>query len=240
MAARTIRSLTLVLLPLLVASTLAAQQLDRFPSPKPPAGPTPSTADGKPDFSGVWLQPRTVERGMPEMLPSASSLFKHRLETNLKDLPSAQCLPTGVFLLTPVLNKIVQTERVLVVLQEVTAGFRQVFLDGRGHPRDPNPTWLGHSIGRREGDTLVVDSVGFNDKTWLSSEGYPHTEMMHVIERYRRPDLGHLETEITIEDRDTFAKPWTIKKVSALAPNEEITELVCAENNRDIEHLVGK
>ena len=118
---------------------------------------------------------------------------------------------------------------------------RQIFLDGREHPKEPNRTWVGHSVGRWEGDTLVVDSVGFNDKSWVSLNFYPHTEMLHQVERFRRPDLGHLEIETTIDDPATFAKPWTWKKVSALAPDgEDVEEYVCSENNRDLEHLVGK
>ena len=205
-----------------------------------PAGQAPRTSGGKPDFSGVWAPSFPVDPGKPEPLPWAASLSRERLANNLKDLPSSRCLPnsitqTGTF----VYYKLIQTPALLVVLAEGDMP-RQIFLDGRGHPKDPNPTWLGHSIGRWEGDTLVVDSTGFNDKTWLGAQGYPHTEGMHVIERYRRPDLGHLETETTIEDRGAFSKPWTIKKVSALAPNDEITELVCTENNRDVQHLVGK
>lgn len=205
-----------------------------------PAGPTPRTAGGKPDLSGVWAPSFPVDPGKPEPLPWAATLSRERLANNLKDLPTSRCLPaaitqTGTF----VYYKLVQTPALLVVLSEGDLP-RQIFLDGRGHPRDPDPTWLGYSIGRWEGDTLVVDSVGFNDKTWLGLQAYPHTERMHVIERYRRPDFGHLQTEITIDDPGAFVQPWTIKKVSVLAPNEEITELVCAENNRDVEHLVGK
>ena len=205
-----------------------------------PSGPAPRTSDGKPDLSGVWAPSFPVDPGKPEPLPWAASLSRERMANNLKDLPTARCLPhsiteTGTFKF----YKLVQTPWLLVVISEGDLP-RQVFLDGRGHPKDPSPTWLGHSIGRWEGDTLVVDSVGFNDRTWLGAEGYPHTEMMRVVERYRRPDFGHLETEFTIEDPGAFAKPWTIKKVSALAPNDEITEDVCMENNRDLEHLVGK
>jgi Carboxypeptidase regulatory-like domain len=207
---------------------------------KAPSGPAPRTSDGRPDLSGVWAPSFPVDPGKPEPLPWAASLSRERIANNLKDLPTSRCLPgaitqTGMF----VYYKLVQTPALLVVISEGDLP-RQVFLDGRGHPRDANPTWLGHSIGRWEGDTLVVDSIGFNDRTWLAAEGYPHTEMMHVVQKYRRPDFGHLETEITIEDPGAFAKPWTIKKVSALAPNDEITEIVCTENNRDLEHLVGK
>jgi hypothetical protein len=119
-------------------------------------------------------------------------------------------------------------------------GHRQVFLDGRSHPEDLQPTWMGHSVGKWEGDTLVVDTVGFNDKTWLSLETSPHTEKMHLTERFRRPDLGHLEVELIIADPEAYAKPWIMKRVSDLAPNEEVQEFICTENNRDVEHMVGK
>jgi len=162
------------------------------------------------------------------------------MATNQKDLPTARRLPAAITEVGRfVYYKVVQTPALLVMLPEGELP-RQVFLDGRGHPKDPDSTWLGHSIGKWEGDALVIDTVGFNDKTWLGLEGYPHTEMMHVTERYGRPDFGHLEIGITVEDPGAFVKPWTIKKVSALAPNDEITESVCTENNRDVEHLFGK
>ena len=197
-------------------------------------------ADGKPDLSGVWLQPRTVERSSPEMLAGAASIFKERVKSNLKDMPSAQCLPMGVSLLTPILNKIIQTPRLLVVLQEVSAGFRQVFLDGRDHPKDVEPTWNGHSIGVWRGDVLVVETIGFNDKGWLDGAGHPRTEKLRVIEEIRRPDLGHLEIQTTIEDPGSYVKSWTIKQVAESAPNQEIQEFVCAENNQDLAHLTDK
>jgi hypothetical protein len=128
-----------------------------------------------------------------------------------------------------------------MILDDDTPGFRQIFMDGRGHPKDVNPTWTGHAIGRWEGDTLVVDKVGFNDKTWLDNDGHPHTEMLHIIERYRRPDKGHLEMETTVEDPGTLAKPWTQKRIADLAPgDEEVLEFICNENNRDPDHMVGK
>ena len=158
----------------------------------------------------------------------------------MKDQPSAQCLPMGVLLLTPILNKIVQTPRLLVVLQEVTAGFRQVFLDGRDHPKDLEPTWNGHSIGQWRGDTLVVETVGYNDRGWLDGAGHPRTARLRVIEEYQRPDLGHLEIKTTFDDPGAYAKPWTAKQVADLAPNEEIQEFLCNENNQDLTHLIGK
>ena len=120
---------------------------------------------------------------------------------------------------------------------------RQIYLDRRSHPRDANPSYMGHSVGRWEGDTLVVDSVGFNDRIWLppGRATYPQTEQMHITERFRRPDLGHLEVEMTFDDPGTFKLPWKMKRVSSLALNDyEVLEYVCNENNRDIGHLVGK
>jgi hypothetical protein len=240
MRACKIGSLSLAIGPLVLGWSLAAQQANRFPTPQPPSGPTPRMSDGQPDLSGLWLQPRTVERGKPEMLPSAASIFKQRTENNMRDMPSAQCLPMGTALLTPILNRIVHTPRLLVVLQEVSAGFRQVFLDGRDHPGDLEPTWNGHSIGRWRGDTLVVETVGYNDKGWLDGAGHSRTQKLRVVEEFRRPDLGHLEIQTTIDDPGAYVRPWTIKQIADLAPNEEIQEFICSENNQDLAHLTGK
>src|SRR5437867_10727350 len=134
--------------------------------------------------------------------------------------------------------KIVQTPSLIVELFEFVGGFRQIFLDGRKHPADPDPTWLGHSIGRWEGDTLVIDTIGVNDRSWLPAF-LPHTEMLHMIERYRRPDLAHLNIDVAIEDPGTFTKPWQLHMVWTLAPREEIEEAVC-ENNKYIENTRPK
>ena len=117
---------------------------------------------------------------------------------------------------------------------------RQVFLDGRSHPIDPNPTWLGHSVGSWDGDALVIDSIGFNDRSWLDFNGHPHTEMLHVVERYGRPDLGHLELEMTVEDPGALKKPWIIKRTYILDPKEDIMESVCTENEKDAQHVFSK
>jgi len=139
----------------------------------------------------------------------------------------------------PVPVKLVQTPSLLVMLfEDDTPSHRQVFLDGRGHPKDPNPNWMGHSIGHWDGDTLVVETVGFNDESWLDAAGHPHTEKMRIIERLHRVDLGHIDIEITIEDTDTYAKPWVIKRVADLNTKDEIGEYVCID--RDAAHLVGK
>ncbi len=153
-------------------------------------------------------------------------------------MPSAYCLPGEIFPSAPLPYKIVQTPSLIVQLSEFVGGFRQIFLDGRKHPADPDPTWRGHSIGRWEGDTLVIDTIGVNDRSWLPAF-LPHTEMLHVVERYSRPDLAHLNVDVSIEDPGTFTKPWQLHMVWTLAPGEEIGEAVC-ENNKYIENTRAK
>jgi hypothetical protein len=207
-----------------------------------PTGPTPRTPDGKPDLSGVWFAQRTVDAGKPEPLPWMEALLRERAANNSKDAPGAHCLPRGITnagALFP--YKLVQTPTLLVMLfEDDVPSHRQVFLDGRAHPKDPNPQWMGHSIGRWEGDTLVIDTVGFDDRSWLDTAGHAHTEMMHVIERFRRPDLGHLEIEFTIDDPGAYAKPWKITRVSELDAGDDIGEYVCSENEKDAKHMLGK
>jgi hypothetical protein len=205
-----------------------------------PTGPAPRMPDGKPDLSGMWYQQRTVDPGKPELKAWAEAVVKERAENNAKDFPQSRCQPIGIVLAPKLLPwKTVQTSTLLVIISEGDMT-RQVFLDGRSHPKDSDPTWLGHSIGHWEGDTLVVDTTGFNDKAWFDGRGIPHKEKMRITERFQRIDLGHLEIGITIEDTDTFSKPWVIKRAAELAPNDEIREYVCTENERDREHMVGK
>ena len=208
--------------------------------------PAPRTTDGKLDLSGVWQPPRIVDLESLTPLPWAAAVINEWRQNNAKDLPTARCLPGSV---TPLarfgLNKLVQTRAVLLILNEQDVpGYRQIFLDGQGHPQDLDPTWTGHSIGKWEGETLVVDTVGFNNKSWITTpfpfRNSPHTEMLHLTTRFRRPDLGHLEMDVTFDDPGTFAKPWTLKTVSDLAEGEEVQEWICNENNPDVEHLVGK
>jgi Carboxypeptidase regulatory-like domain len=211
-------------------------------APQPaPSGPAPRTLEGKPDLSGVWLPAAFSDPGRPEPLPWAESLANERQQNFGKDIPSAHCLPLGVPMMGFIFPmKFVQTPRLLVILDEASVP-RQIFLDGRTHPADPSPSFMGHSVGHWEGTTLVVDTIGFNNRTWINLAGFPVTERLHVVERFRRRDLGHLETEITIDDPTAFKKPWKMKKVTSLAPKDfELLEYVCAENDRDREHLVGK
>jgi len=171
------------------------------------------------------------------MLAWAAVLSKKWMENDFRDSPSGFCLPSGPLLTGPVLYKIVQTPTLLLTLAEDAIAVRQAFLDGRHHPKELDPTWMGHSIGHWEGDTLVVDTVGMNDRSWLNI--YPHTMQLHLVEHYHRTDFTHLQMDIMIEDPGAFTKPWTIHTVSNLAPGEEIGEYVC-ENNRDAQHLSAK
>jgi hypothetical protein len=212
-----------------------------------PTGPPSRGPDGRPDLSGLWYPtPRTFDWGKPDLLPEMEAVVEERLASGLRDHPSARCLPSGVgpMIMFNPRYRIVQTPQYLaLLLEEPVRNFREIFLDGREHPKDPNPTWLGHSIGHWDGDTLLVDSIGFNGKIWLdlpATSALLATEKLHVIERYRRIDLGHLEVEITIDDPGAYRKPWTVKGVSELAVNDNIDENICNENNKTPEHLQGK
>jgi hypothetical protein len=132
--------------------------------------------------------------------------------------------------------------RELVILYETSTNevFREVFTDGRPLPKDPQPSWKGYSVGRWEGDTMVVDTIGFNDRGWIDTEmGRPQTEALHVTERFRRRNTGNLEIAITIDDPKAYTKPWTAKISLGLIPDTELIESVC-ENSRGVEHMVGK
>ena len=204
-----------------------------------PRKPVPHAADGKPDLSGVWLANRDLYPEKPEALPWAAALAKEHIETNLKDHPHTRCLPGSPPVdgqATPFIAKLVHTPSLLVILTEGVPGYRQVFLDGRKHPANTDPTWQGHSTGKWEGDTLVIDTIGFNDRGWMDI--YPRTEKLHIVERYRRVDFGNLQLDVTVEDPGVFAKPWQMHMKWDLAPQEELLEYVC-ENNK-AETMVGK
>jgi hypothetical protein len=211
---------------------------------KVPARPVPRLAGGKPDLSGVWVAIDDPYPETPEVLPWATALIKEREANNGKDAPHNHCLPGPPPVpgsAAPFIEKFVQTPSLLVILFEDVPGVRQVFLDGRAHPANWDPTWLGHSLGKWVGDVLVVDTVGFNDRSWIGGlgDGYlPHTEMLHVTERYKRIDFGHMEVAVTFEDAGTFVKPFHMNVKLDLTPQEELLEYVC-ENNKP-GHVVGK
>lgn len=199
-----------------------------------PSGPTPRTRDGHPDFSGVWAGINT-ETGNPQLLPWATKLVEERAANGAYLHPSSLCLPADVILHQAFIYRIVQTPELIVLLWDGNLpGHDQIFLDGRSHPDTWFPNWMGHSTGRWEGDTLVVDTTGFNDKSWLGIA--PHTEQLHIVQRYSRPDLGHLVKDVTIEDPGAFTAPWKFRINWELAPGEEVYELVC-ETNAYLNHL---
>ena len=214
----------------------AAADLTRH---RPPSGPAPRI-DGKPDLSGVWWTPSTVDPGKPEFLPSAEKVMQERTENLRKDNPQAHCLPSAILRRGPIYEFVQGRELMVEISDDDSPGFFQIYLDGRGHPADPNPQWYGDNIGHWEGDTLVVDRTSFDDRAYLDQEQHPHSDKLHIIERYRRIDMGHLETEVTVEDPGILKRPWTMKRKSELAPAERIWEFICPENNRDVPHLVGK
>jgi hypothetical protein len=203
-----------------------------------PSGPAPRTRDGQPDLSGIWINVYNPDTPPPPLQPWAAEVLRRRIADNSKDYPGGFCLPANAAPITRAFPyKFVQTPALIVVLHESdTPGVRQIFLDGRKHPAD-NPTWEGHSVGRWESDTLVIDTAGYNDKSWLSLSGIPHTEKLHTVERIRRPDYGHIEIEIVMDDSEAFTGAWKRSFTATLAsPDEEILEFICGENNRDAVH----
>ncbi|HEX4136195.1 MAG TPA: carboxypeptidase-like regulatory domain-containing protein [Bryobacteraceae bacterium] len=205
------------------------------------SGPAPRTAAGLPDFSGVWLLTDDPYPETPQLTPAADARMK-ALAKDPRNAPHNRCLPGPPPLpgaSSPFIAKFVQSPSVLVAMFEDYPGFRQIFLDGRKHPADLNPSWMGHSIGRWQKDTLIVDTIGFNDLSLLGGIGggpFPHTEALRMTERYRRIDYGHMDLNVTFEDAQAFTAPYHENLTLTLAPREELLEFVC-ENNKP-EHLV--
>jgi hypothetical protein len=171
--------------------------------------------------------------------PEAARIAERHMKNMGTENPTTQCQPGGVPFggLLPFPNKFIQTPGVIVVLQEADGGVRQIFTDGRKHTPDPQPSWMGYSVGRWEGDSLVVDTVGFNDRGWLDGSGHPHSEALKVQERYRRRDFGHMDVQVTLDDPKMYTRPFGIKYTLDLVPDSDIGEYVCAENEKDRSHL---
>jgi hypothetical protein len=240
----------------LIPVSLGAQWLDlRTPGiPRTADGkpnltaPAPRTAAGKPDFSGLW-QPEVnpyrfnlIQDLKDESIfrPAAEAIFLERVKDLRRDDPVTNCLPGGPSEVLNTTYRIIQSPTIVALLYESGTGrYRQVHIDGRKLPKDPNPTWLGYSVGHWEGDTLVVESAGFNDRTWLDRAGHPHSEKLRVTERFRRVDFGHLQFQITFEDPDTLTKPLSLSLAVNYAADTDMLENVCNENNRDKVHMVG-
>lgn len=174
--------------------------------------------------------------------PEAATVFGVHAKGFGKDHPYGRCLPMGIpgTALISVPFKIIQTPGVTAVLYEIDNTFRQIYTDGRPLPVDPQPSWAGYSVGRWDGDALVVDTVGFNDRGWLDAIGHTHSEALKIRERFRRRDFGHMELQITIDDAKTFTKPFTVTVNQLLIPDSDILETVCAENEQDRVHIADK
>jgi hypothetical protein len=224
--------------------------IPRTPEGKPNlAAPAPKKPNGQPDLSGMWLVPGlkyliNIAADLKDVpfQPWAAAEYKRRVDTLGKDDPNNFCLPSVIPEKIAVTSpwKIVETPGLTLILYESRTIFRQIFTDGRPLPKDPNPSWQGYSIGHWDGDTFVVESIGFNGKGWLDTNGHPTTDALHVIERYRRKDLGHMDVEITIDDPKAYTKPWTVTEGAVLQADTEILEYICEENNRDVGHFVGR
>jgi hypothetical protein len=180
----------------------------------------------------------TLPNGLP-FQPWAADLRKRRAADNNKDNPDAHCLPLGLMQLHthPEPRKIIQAPGVIVILYEANGGIRQIFTDGRPLPRNPQPWWYGYSTAKWDGDTLVVQTNGFRDDVWLDVEGSPLTEAAMMTERFRRPNFGNVQIEITVDDPKAYTKPWTVTVNHRLMPDTELIEFVCNENERDVPHM---
>jgi hypothetical protein len=181
--------------------------------------------------------------GMKEPLPFqpwAAELRKKRMADNQQDNPDAHCLPIGFMQLHthPEPRKMVQTPGLLLITWEANYGLREIFLDGRSLPgSDAQPWWYGYSVGKWDGDTLVVETNGLRDGGWLDVLGSPFTDAAKVTERFRRVNYGNLEIDVTVDDPKAYTKPWTVTVKQRLMPNAELIEFICAENEKDAQHF---
>lgn len=209
----------------------------------------PRTADGKPDLSGIWEQttPTHFRNLMADLKPEE---YPYKPETKAivearkdgaqgKDEPDANCLPQGVPKIdaAPVPFKIVQTPKLIVLVYEAFNLWRQVHLDGRQLETDPTPTWLGYSTGRWDGDTLIVETRGFNGKAWMDLAGHPASDALQVTERFHRTSMGTMDLDVTIDDPKMYTRPWVAHEKLRLLPNTEIMEFICLENEKDLKHM---
>jgi hypothetical protein len=231
--------------PALIAQRQNAPQPGSNGAGSPRQDPAPKLVDGRPDFSGVWQGvyghfdlAQRLSKGIEVPLNAAGKTLMASRQS--KDDPEANCLPTGVPRTAPYPWRMLQTPtHVFILFEGNIHSYRQIFVDGRKHPDDPDPTWYGHSIGHYEGGTLVVDTIGFNDKFWFDSTGRPHSEKLHTVERFTRTDLATLVVETTIDDPTYYTVPFTIAYSARLRPGEELMEYICQENEQDTKHLQG-
>jgi hypothetical protein len=224
--------------------------------------PTPRTADGKPDFSGMWgWETRfncgarctdgqigrefiniaaNLKEGVPYK-PATRDLVKQRTRNQDED-PNVHCMPRDAprIWTDDYYKRLVQLPDRLIILTERNMQYRQIFTDGRPLPQDPNPTWNGYSTAKWDGDTLVVQTIGFKDELWLDANGNPLTSAGKTTERIRRPNYGTLEIEITIDDPSAYTAPWTVKLTQPLVLDSELIDYYCLENEKDYVHMLVK
>ena len=253
---------------LAMAAPAHAQWLD-YPTAEVPrlasgrvnrSAPTPRTADGHPDFSGIWIiesaadltstaPERTAQfwdidagtKGGLPFQPWAAEARKARIAENSKTSPGIRCLPIGILQMhtVPFPWRIVQVPGYIAIIHE-REGHRQIFTDGRPVLADPQPSWLGYSTGKWQGDALVVQTNGLRDGLWADNNGTPLTGAAKITERFRRPNFGKLEIEVTVDDPKAYTKPWTVQVNEAILVDTDLLEYVCTENEKDTSHMVGK
>ncbi len=216
--------------------------------------PVPSTDSGQPDLTGIWRIARGINAPLenPGRLPGrmeyflpadeeiplgpeGAALYRERSDNLGRGRPSEQCLPHGIpdAMLYGGPMKIVQTENLSIILFEAFTNYRQIHTDGRSFPQnDPQPTWFGYSIGRWDGDTFVVETMGFNDRTWMDDSGLPHSDSLKTTERFQRRDFGHMNLEVTFDDPEVYTRPWSVNFAFDLWPDTELIENIC-ENEKD-------
>ncbi|MEO8258156.1 MAG: hypothetical protein ABI868_12490 [Acidobacteriota bacterium] len=237
--------------------------IPRLSSGKPNlAAPAPRTGDRRPDFSGIWVlhgdcpssgcadypaAPEFINLGakLPGGLPYqpwAAALVEQRSAELGRDDPVAACRPAGaVRILTfPPPRKIIQLPGLLLILSERDVTYRQIFLDGRPLPSDPEPSWNGYSVGAWEGDTLVVRTTGLRDGAWLDRNGSPLSDAATLTERFRRVNYGNLQVALTVDDPKAYLRPWTVTLNQTLFPDTELLDYHCLDNEKDLVHAVGK
>lgn len=228
------------------------------------AAPAPRAPDGKPDLSGLWAPVRraplnesldgqlnatgpfwdfgsVVPGGLPYR-PWAAELRNKRFTDKSKDNPDVHCMPLGILQMDthPFERRFVQAPGYLAILHERDMEYRQIFTDGRPLPEDPQPAWNGYSTGKWVGDTLVVETIGFRDDLWADYDGSPLTSAAKITERFRRPNFGSMELEMTVDDSKAYTRPWTAKIKLELQLNSDLLEYVCLEGEKDSKHMVGK
>jgi len=234
----------------------ASGQYLKYRDPKTPrmpdgspnmTAPTPRLPDGKPDLNGLWnatdgrfLTNLSKRAGIEApFTPWGAALFKERQDNLGRDRPAGRCLPHTIPNAMLVPNypwKLVQTPGLTIILFENFTQYRQIFTDGRDFPTERQPAWFGYSLGKWDGDVFVVDTLGFNDKSWLDDGGHPRSEEMRTTERFRRIDYGHLEVEFTFNDPKAYTRPWSVTVPFVLLPDTDIIENIC-ENEKDVEHI---